>query len=303
MVMNDMLYGMVFLASLPLFALVIAGVRAARGIQKIYELSPAAHQKKSGTVSMGGIGIVVGIWLATLACNLVSPPTAFCLLVLLGFALIGFLDDFLSVRKNKNLGLTARMKFLIQTILGLTAVLGFHWGIQPLAYWEMALYWLMFNGVSNATNLTDGLDGLLGGLSVVTLAGFAVLFHSQGLLHFSHLMMIGIAVISGFLVFNLHPAKLFMGDTGSLALGAFFVSLSMVLGNPWVLLGLGAVYLIETLSVILQVGSFKLWGRRIFKMAPIHHHFEMVGLNEWQVVVLFWSVGILSTGVTLWIFL
>ena len=103
-------------------------------------------------------------------------------------------------------------------------------------------------------------------------------------------------------MFNLHPARVLMGDTGSLALGAFFVSASMVLGNPWILAGLGGVYLIETLSVILQVGSFKMTGKRLFKMAPLHHHFELSGMNERQVVGMFWAVGLVLMGVTVWIF-
>ena len=297
-----MIFGMVFLVSIPVFVCLIHLLKVMRGVQKIYELSPAQHQGKSGTVSMGGIGIVLGILGVSVGLHLTSRPVGFCLAALVGFAAIGLLDDILSIKRDQNLGLKARHKFLIQTVIGWVAVAGFHFGIHSLEWWEFALYWLLFNGVSNATNLTDGLDGLLGGLSVITLTGFAVLFHAMGMGTMTQLMLGCISILAGFLVFNLNPARVFMGDTGSLALGAFFVAVSMVLGNPWVLLGFGGVYLIETVSVILQVGSFKLTGKRVFKMAPLHHHFELSGMTEWQVVALFWSVGVGLMGVTVWIF-
>ncbi len=297
-----MIFGAIFLASIPLFLGVIHLLKVARGVQKIYELAPAQHQGKSGTVSMGGIGIVLGILGASVGLHLLSRPVGFCLAVLVGFAGIGLLDDILSIKRSKNLGLKARHKFLIQMGLGLVAVAGFHFGIHSLKAWEFAVYWVLLIGVSNATNLTDGLDGLLGGLSVASLTGFAVLFHAMGMGSMTQLMLSCVAILGGFLVFNLHPARVFMGDTGSLALGAFFVSASMVLGNPWILAGLGGVYLIETLSVILQVGSFKMTGKRLFKMAPLHHHFELSGMNERQVVGMFWAVGLVLMGVTVWIF-
>jgi len=296
-----MSYGIIFLVSIPLFMAVIHGLRVARGVQKIYELSPAQHQGKVGTVSMGGIGIVLGILGAMLVTRGLTPPVVFCLAILTIFALIGLADDLMSIKRNKNLGLKARYKFLLQSIIAVGAVAIFHRLIHPLQLWEMALYVFLLNGVSNATNLTDGLDGLLGGLSLITLTGFATIFAGVGMGAMTHLMLVSVAIVAGFLVFNLNPARVFMGDTGSLALGAFFVAVAMVLGNPWVLIGLGTVYAVETLSVILQVLSFKLTGNRILKMAPLHHHFELSGLTERQVVALFWAAGAVATGVTVWI--
>jgi phospho-N-acetylmuramoyl-pentapeptide-transferase len=298
-----MIVGAVFLLSIPLFAILIYALRLMRGVQKIYEWSPSAHQKKTGTVSMGGIGIVLFSAGFSAATGLMQDHRVqFCMGVFVAFGVLGMVDDVASLARGKNLGLTAKTKFALQTVIGLVAVLVYHGWISPLPLWQMGLFWFLFNGVSNATNLTDGLDGLLGGLAVISLAGFGITFAFLGVPIMVQLVLLVIAVICGFLVFNLNPARVFMGDTGSLALGAFMVSLSMVSGNPWALVLLGGLYLIETLSVMIQVASFKWTGKRVFKMAPLHHHFELSGWSEMQVVASFWASGIALLGVYIWIF-
>ncbi len=294
---------LVFGLSIPAYWGLIWLLRRLNNTQTIYELSPASHQKKNGTVSMGGVGIVGFSCMAWLGLGLgQNPKVAFLSAVAILFGLIGLIDDLASKLKGKNAGLSPRQKFLAQTIVGGGLVGAFHIWISPLAPWEMGIYWVMFNGVSNATNLTDGLDGLLGGLSIITLIGFWIALVGVGLSAVANATVILIAVVSAFLVFNIHPARLFMGDTGSLALGALFVALAMMIQNPWALLVLGVVYLVETLSVMIQVAVYKRTGKRVFKMAPLHHHFELSGLTEWQVVGLFWGIGLLGLGGYLWIF-
>src|SRR5690606_27296192 len=160
--------------------------------------------------------------------------------------------------------------------------------------WGYALFiifWLV--GFSNATNLTDGLDGLLSGTAAIAFGAFAILAWSQELFDISIFAVSVVGAVLGFLVFNAHPAKVFMGDTGSLALGGAIAAISILTKMEVILLIIAGVFVIETLSVILQVASFKLRGKRIFKMSPLHHHYELSGWSEWRVVVTFWAVGIL----------
>ncbi|NDC82156.1 phospho-N-acetylmuramoyl-pentapeptide-transferase [bacterium] len=294
-----MTIGWIFLATLPCYWGLIVVLRVLKGVQRIYELSPAQHQGKSGTVSMGGIGIVCLTILASVATRQLAPTDIFLLAVLAGFGIVGFMDDVMSIRRRKNLGLTASYKFLIQLGVSVVMVLAFHTWIRALPVWQLGWYVFMMTGFSNATNLTDGLDGLLGGLSLITLGAFLI-----GVSGVAGASIIGVAmaVVAGFLVFNVNPAKVFMGDTGSLALGAFFVALSMVINQPFIMLILGGVYVIETLSVILQVLSFKWRGKRVFRMAPLHHHFELMGWSERKVVTVFWVGGMVCSGLAWWIF-
>ena len=262
----------------------------AKSFQSIYHLSPESHQKKRFIPTMGGLGILAVTLVGGLLHGGGSAGATWVLGVLFSFSLIGFLDDSLSLMRENNKGLSAKHKFTLQIGFGVGLIACYHVFILPLSLLQSAFYVFLLVGTSNATNLTDGLDGLLGGTSLISLLGFYLLSLSV-LPHLSWVPLILFVAVLSFLVFNLHPAKVFMGDTGSLGLGAAFAAFAIVLGQPLVLIPLGIVYIIETLSVIIQVVSFKSRGKRVFLMSPIHHHFELLGLKEPAVVLLFWAIG------------
>lgn len=282
--------GLIFIMALPVFFFCIAGLRKLKGVQQIYALSPNTHQQKTGTVSFGGIPIITMSWIGAWIAGLLGVPEVLFVLLGMGiFGLIGLIDDLLSVQKKQNKGLSVRQKLALQIgacILLLSS--GPFFGIS-IPWYVWPLYIFIGTGTTNATNLTDGLDGLLTGLSLLTMTGFFIAFGNNPMLQ--NLCLIIMAVLSAFLVFNRNPAHIFMGDTGSLALGGLFFSASVWLQNPWILIPLGGVYIMEVLSVITQVFWFKRTGKRIFKMSPLHHHFELLGLSEKQVVWLFWGIG------------
>ncbi|WP_400247057.1 phospho-N-acetylmuramoyl-pentapeptide-transferase [Niallia sp. JL1B1071] len=286
--------------------------------QSIREEGPKSHQKKMGTPTMGGLMIIFSIVITTLVMiNKFSEPTIktyLLLLVLVGFGLLGFLDDFIKVVMKRNLGLTSRQKLLGQIIISLifyfvlrenefSTAISIPFVDKPLELgWFYALFiifWLV--GFSNAVNLTDGLDGLVSGTSAVAFGAFAVLAWSQSQFEISIFSVAIVGAVLGFLVFNAHPAKVFMGDTGSLALGGAIAAIAILTKLEILLILIGGVFVIETLSVILQVISFKSTGRRIFRMSPLHHHYELVGWSEWRVVVTFWTVGLLFAALGIYI--
>lgn len=286
--------------------------------QSIREEGPKSHQKKTGTPTMGGLMIIFSIVVTTLVMiNKFSEPTIktyLLLLVLVGFGLLGFLDDFIKVVMKRNLGLTSRQKLLGQIIISLifyfvlrvnefSTAISIPFVDKPLELgWFYALFiifWLV--GFSNAVNLTDGLDGLVSGTSAVAFGAFAVLAWSQSQFEISIFSVAIVGAVLGFLVFNAHPAKVFMGDTGSLALGGAIAAIAILTKTEILLILIGGVFVIETLSVILQVISFKSTGRRIFRMSPLHHHYELVGWSEWRVVVTFWTVGLLFAALGIYI--
>ncbi|EOR26749.1 phospho-N-acetylmuramoyl-pentapeptide-transferase [Cytobacillus oceanisediminis] len=286
--------------------------------QSIREEGPKSHQKKTGTPTMGGLMIIFSIVVTTLVMiNKFSEPTIktyLLLLVLLGFGLLGFLDDFIKVVMKRNLGLTSRQKLLGQIIISLifyfvlrenefSTAISIPFVEKPLELgWFYALFiifWLV--GFSNAVNLTDGLDGLVSGTSAVAFGAFAVLAWSQSQFEISIFSVAIVGAVLGFLVFNAHPAKVFMGDTGSLALGGAIAAIAILTKTEILLILIGGVFVIETLSVILQVISFKSTGRRIFRMSPLHHHYELVGWSEWRVVATFWTVGLLFAALGIYI--
>ena len=287
--------------------------------QNINEHVPG-HQAKQGTPTMGGLLIAASL-LLTLGLGValvpslrpVSPQLAAVVLVFLAHAGLGFLDDFLKARRGKSLGLLARQKLAGQVLIDLifvgwlylTAQADFTtqvwlWRDQHVdfgyGYYVLAFFLLI--GMSNAANLTDGLDGLAGGLSIFTLLGLALTTHPN----FAQLPPFAFTLAGaclGFLWYNAHPAKVFMGDTGSLALGSSFAALALIGKQEALLLLFALVFLIETGSVMIQVAVFKSTGgkpngRRVFKMTPIHHHFELSGWKETQVVARFWIIGILA---------
>ena len=277
--------------------------------QSIREEGPKSHMKKAGTPTMGGIIFLLAIILTTVGVgsflDLFTTQTVVLLLVLAGFGLIGLLDDGLKVVFKRNLGLTSLQKLIGQIVIAVLAYFLLHVGsfdttlAIPFTEWTVDLgnfyvafliFWLV--GFSNAVNLTDGLDGLVAGTASIAFAAFGViaLFQDQADIALFAFAVTG--ALLGFLLFNANPAKVFMGDTGSLALGGALAMVSVLVKEEFLLLLIGLVFVIETLSVILQVGSFKLRKKRIFKMSPIHHHFELSGWSEWKVVLVFWSTAL-----------
>lgn len=278
--------------------------------QSIREEGPAWHRAKSGTPTMGGIAFIISSLAATLMVMLIRYGLRYDLLIpsltALAYGLVGFVDDFIKVIKKQNLGLSAKSKFSGQLLVAIISTLTMHYMgyvngelIIPflshtvdIGLWIIPLTVLVQLSVVNSVNLTDGLDGLAATVTLIVSLFFtlcAVLFNSA--------IGIFIAAVAGgclaFLFFNAHPAKVFMGDTGSLFLGGAIAITATMLKMPIILIIAGGVYLLETLSVILQVTSFKLTGKRIFKMSPIHHHFEMCGYKETKIVALFSAAALL----------
>jgi len=283
-------------------------LRRVQALQHAYEDAPQSHQKKTGTPTMGGIVFIVPLLLLT---GLKSFPFVAPLLFLVAACgAVGFLDDVLGIVRGKNQGLRARTKYLataliaiifLWTIDGTTAVFPrdvlFHAGtfalVVPHWLW-LVLGILAVTGTIHAVNLTDGLDGLATGTIVPPLVVLAVIGYATQLAIPMASALIGIGACFGFLVFNLHPAKMFMGDTGSLALGALLSGIAILEGEMLLLIVIGGVFVAEALSVILQVGYFKAThGKRIFKMSPLHHHFELSGWPETKVTARFWTASAL----------
>ena len=269
--------------------------------QSIRGCGPEEHKKKAGTPTMGGlmflfaILVALGIW-----CEF-TPALLVAVFLTFGHAVIGLLDDGIKIVKHRNLGLTAKEKLFLQMLLAA----GFIWfaevnnfstvlwipGLNWYWDWGMVYYVLVFLllvGTTNAVNLTDGLDGLVSSVSLPVFFTFGVFALAQNQMDMAYFATAVLGGVAGFLYFNLHPAKVFMGDTGSLALGGAVAALAMLLKCEVLLIILGGVYVAETMSVILQVGYFKLThGKRIFRMAPLHHHFELGGWGEVKTVVIF----------------
>ena len=278
--------------------------------QSIREEGPKRHQKKSGTPTMGGIVFISAIVIATLFMGYrydqLNVEIYLLLFVLLAYGMLGFLDDFIKIIKKRNLGLTSGQKMLGQILIALVfygfyRVSGFPTTLAiPFIdvsldlgwfYFPFVVFWLV--GFSNAVNLTDGLDGLLSGTAAISFGAYAIIAWSQEQFSIAIFTVAVVGAVLGFLVFNAHPAKVFMGDTGSLALGGSIAAISILTHQELLLILIGGIFVIETLSVILQVISFKTTGKRIFRMSPLHHHYEMVGWSEWKIVVSFWAVGLL----------
>lgn len=285
------------------------------------------HLSKSGTPTMGGLMIIFTCLVSTLLwVRLDLHLTWIVVCTMLATGALGFWDDWLKVKRKKNKGATARGKIIFQLLIAAGVVI---WLLLHPQTAEMAaslyipslkepvmqsvgvimviLGVLVIVGTSNAVNLTDGLDGLAAGLSVIVASVLGIFCYAHGQAHISGYLQIpfvrGAAEVSvfcfalagacmAFLWYNAHPARVFMGDTGSLSLGATFGAVAIIINQQLLLVVLGGVFVIEALSVILQVGSYKLTGKRIFRMSPIHHHFELGGWKETQVVVRFWIVGL-----------
>ncbi|MBR5240151.1 MAG: phospho-N-acetylmuramoyl-pentapeptide-transferase [Clostridia bacterium] len=297
-----------FLVSAVAGPILIPLLRKLKFGQQIREEGPNWHKSKAGTPTMGGIIFM----LATLVVSIIfvrDLKGLFVALFALSCGLIGFLDDYIKVVKKRNLGLSAMWKVILMLVVSTAFVVG---GLElgiiqttlwipfthiylDLSYYISILLVFMMIGFINAVNLTDGIDGLAGTVTSVVSLFFALVsmvFWCEGMTLFSAGLC---GALCGFLVYNLHPAKVFMGDTGSLFLGGAVVALSILNDMPLILLIVGIIYLIEAFSVMLQVGYFKLTkGKRIFKMTPIHHHFEMSGYSENKIVFLFSAITILG---------
>ncbi len=276
--------------------------------QTTREDGPLWHEVKTGTPTMGGtifiLASIITICIFSIVMHQWNIHTMMIVLTLALFGGIGFVDDFISIFKKQNEGLTAKQKFTLQNIFaGMIILIPFifnepieitfiHWVIQN--QWIIIIFGMIWiNGFSNAVNLTDGLDGLATGLNIIAYSAYAIIAYFEGNMTVNMSCLVVVASLIAFLYYNHKPAKIFMGDVGSLALGAGLATISLILNNPWSLLIIGFVFIVETLSVILQVASFKTRGKRIFKMSPIHHHFEMSGWSEEKVVINFWIVGAL----------
>lgn len=303
-----------FVVSFVLMRMLIPALRALKAGQSIREIGPNWHKDKEGTPTMGGIGFIT----AAILCVLVAGwpymmqghfEHLYALAFAMVFGIIGFIDDFMKVKFKRNLGLTAWQKLILQLAAAAAylALLRYNGNLQSALYipfwnvtvpvnWIVYLIFAMFVivGGTNAVNLTDGVDGLASGVTVPVMVFFTVVavMWKQDVVALVPAAMIG--ALMGFLCYNFHPAKVFMGDTGSLFLGGLICGLAFALDMPLVLLLIGIVYICETLSVIMQVSYFKLThGKRIFKMTPIHHHFEMSGWGEVKIVTVFTLVTVI----------
>jgi len=301
--------------------------------EEIREDGPKTHFTKAGTPTMGGLLLVSSMSFSILLWgNLYNKHVWVIWLATLAFSLLGFLDDYRKTVKKINGGMRARTKFFWQVVI--SAVFSIFIYVYPLSQTQNSnlyfpflkdplfdmgilavLFWVVFiNGFSNAVNLTDGLDGLAVGMSLITLTALGIISYLTGVQEIAHYLLIPFIPESneltifigsligagvGFLWYNSHPAQVFMGDTGSLALGGGIAMSAILIKREILLFILGGIFVAEAASVILQVGSYKLRKKRIFKMAPVHHHFEMLGWHENKVVVRFWIIGVLLALVSL----
>ena len=284
--------------------------------QSIRECGPASHMKKSGTPTMGGLMMLAALIIALLWGQF-TPHVIIALVLTVGHAVIGFIDDYIKVVMKRNLGLTAKQKFLLQFILAGAYVYFAETHIHNTELWVpfvnmtvdlgwayYVLAFLLLVGTTNAVNLTDGLDGLVSFVSLPVTMVFAFIAYMQGMLDLCGFSLGLTGACLGFLLFNRHPAQVFMGDTGSLALGGAVAAMALLTHTELLLVIVGGIYVAEALSVIIQVTYFRFsGGKRIFRMAPLHHHFELGGWKEVKVVRVFMFVScVLSIlGLSLWL--
>lgn len=281
--------------------------------QVVREEGPKAHVVKNGTPTMGGIFFVISIAITSFLVLEKNLASLYPVLALLGFCFIGWRDDYIKVVKQNNLGLTAKQKMMYLVVVsGVLSFIAYNLygsiiympGFET--YVDIGLLYIPFMmfvyvGASNAVNLTDGLDGLATSVTIVAMMFIGFLAYIFGFTSQYVLSGVVIGALFGFLIFNINPAKIFMGDTGSLALGGLLVGFSAAIKMPLILIAIGIVYIVETLSVIIQVVVFKLTRKRVFKMSPIHHHFEMCGLSENKIVTLASGVAIVGGIIALFI--
>lgn len=297
-----------FIISLILGPIMIPLLRKLKIGQSIREEGPKSHYAKTGTPTMGGIIILISLIITVVSTGLMSRDLLILLVATLGFGLIGFIDDYIIVVRKNNLGLTASQKFIAQVVLAIllaiyqsnTSMAGTSIMIPFLEnqFLDLGILYIPFVvfvvvGTVNSVNLTDGLDGLASGVSIIVLSFFAIVATMWGADNVSIFSAALIGACLGFLIHNSYPAKVFMGDTGSLALGGAIAGIAILLNLTLILPIVGGIFFIETLSVIIQVVSFKTRGKRVFLMSPLHHHLEHKGWKETKVVVVFWLITVI----------
>lgn len=305
--------GVAFLLTVLLGPLFIPLLRRLKFGQQIREEGPQSHQKKRGTPTMGGIIIMIALLIAFLRFSDKTDEFWVLLTASLGFGLVGFMDDYIKIVFKRSLGLTALQKLLGQLLFSVIvcallyrmnhsteiAVPGTDWGFDLGWFYYPFVIIIMF-AASNSVNFTDGLDGLLAGTSAIAFGAFTIVALQTSAFESAVFSAAMVGAVLGFLVYNAHPAKVFMGDMGSLGIGGGIAAVAVLTKTELLLILIGGVFVIEMLSVILQVSSFKLRGKRIFRMSPIHHHFELLGWSEWKVVSVFWLAGLVLAAAGLW---
>ena len=300
-----------YLLTLILGRVLLPVLRALKAGQSIRDVGPTWHNYKSGTPMMGGLFFIISAVIC-LVCNIgfmKDYSVFYTLLLTLCFGAVGFMDDFFKMKKKQNMGLSSLQKALLQmAVSALYLYIMYRQGamncdlyipfvnvtvpVHPLVYIFFAMFVMV--GCDNAVNLNDGVDGLCASVTLPVMVFFAVVAFLSGKVELALLPAALVGGLLAYLVYNFHPAQVFMGDTGSLFLGGVVCALAFALDMPLILILVGFVYIVETLSVILQVGYFKLThGKRIFKMAPIHHHYEMCGWSEEKIVFVFAGVSAL----------
>lgn len=279
------------------------------------------HKNKIGTPTMGGfIFIIPTVLITLLFIKLNKIKSTFSLMIILftfiGYAIIGFIDDYLIVKRHNNKGLTKNQKFILQAIVAIVFFYLFmKSGSEPLIWihtlnfkknigWLYGIFILfVLTASSNSVNLTDGLDGLAGGLSVISFITFGIIsFNTQWLIGYEDISLFAFVLVGcllGFLIYNIPKAKIFMGDTGSLCLGATLGAYAIITRHEILLILIGLVFVVETLTTIIQVTMYKYTSKRIFPMTPIHHSFETIGWKETSIVKLFWTVGLIANIIAL----
>lgn len=299
-----------FLITFLLMPSLIRYFRAKKEGQQIRKEGPKWHAKKAGTPTMGGLLFIISAVITILVVGgflgMLTNTMWALLFILVVYGLIGMWDDSIKIFHHQNEGFKAWQKALCQVIAAMVFTViyqheGFQmgFGTSQIGWWYglFIIFWIV--GFSNAVNLTDGLDGLVSGLSIISFLAYLIIalvnINQPGYAEIALFCLAMIGTLCGFFPYNHKPAKIFMGDMGSLAIGASLAAISLLLHHEWSLLVIGIVYVCETASVIMQVASFKLTGKRIFKMTPIHHHFELCGWSEWKIDIAFWCVGLIAS--------
>lgn len=283
--------------------------------QAIREEGPQSHMHKKGTPTMGGISFIVATVLALIIAMFIDSSNIkyyfLFIYTTISFSIIGYIDDMLIVVKKKNDGLAPRKKLMLQILFSIIFYVlvkfiyedinyiyipGLEYQLN-ISYLYMVFVVFWQTGFSNAVNLTDGLDGLATSVTIITTSTFALLAYKENNFPVFVFCLVLVGALIGFLLFNKNPAKIFMGDTGSLALGGILAAISIILHKEVAFIFIGLAYILETLSVIIQVAYFKKTGKRIFKMSPLHHHFELSGYGEIKTVYLFVIIALISSGI------
>lgn len=295
-----------FISGVVISPVLIPFLRKLKFGQEILEIGPNWHKSKSGTPTMGGIAFIAAISLCMIIFKAdLSAYIVFAFALICG--IVGFTDDFIKVYLKRNMGFNVKQKTMCLAIAIVLFVLSlkflnitdtnvyipFFRVYIDFGIWYYPIVIIGIFYMVNSVNLTDGIDGLAGSVTAIVLVFYTVTCFMLGNTGLSVLSAASLGAVISFLVFNLHPAKMFMGDTGSLFLGGLVTGIAVAMKNPLIIVIAGLIYVIESLSVVIQVASFKLTGKRVFKMSPIHHHFEMCGFSENKIVIMFSLVTLL----------